>query len=66
MGVIMKKLAIMKTLMMAMRSKRQAPGRTAPTRPRPVAAPGSCFNQYEKFCCRFAAGAAIGNNRYNS
>ena len=36
-------------------------GRATAT-PTPAVAPGSRFNQYERFCCRFAAGAAIGNN----
>jgi len=26
----------------------------------------SSFNPHGRFCCRFAAGAAIGNNRFNS
>ena len=30
-----------------------------------TAAPHSNFNLKEKFCCRFAAGATIGNSRYN-
>jgi len=60
----MKKLAIMKKLMIAMCSMQGAEQATS-TRPISTAAPGWRFNQYERFCCRFAAGAAIGNNRYN-
>jgi hypothetical protein len=33
-------------------------GPVIPTWPRPAHSPGSYFNQCEKSCCRFAAGAA--------
>ena len=41
-------------------------GRATAMRSMPAAAPDSRFNQYESLCCKFAAGAAIGNKRYNS
>ena len=62
---IMKNLAIMKMLMIAMRSI-QDTGPVTSTPPIPTAAPGCRFNHYESLCCRFAAGTAIGNNRCNS
>jgi len=57
--------AIMKKLMIAIRSKQG--GRTGRSNAaETAAAPGPRFNQYETFCCRFAAGADGGNNRFNS
>ena len=63
MGTIMKKLAIMKKPMIAISSKRD--GGAAPAWRTPIAAPGSRRNQYERFCCRFAAGVASRNNPFN-
>jgi len=40
-------------------------GPAAPMRPRAAARLGG-FNQYGSSCCRVAAGAAIGKNRFNS
>jgi hypothetical protein len=65
MGKIMKKTAITRKPMIAIRSEQDG-GSAAATRARPVAASGWRFNQYGSFCCRFAAGTAIGNNRFNS
>ena len=56
----MKKPAIMKKLMIAIRSMQEAEP-AAPTRPTPAVAPSEVFNQYGSFCCRFAAGAVAGN-----
>jgi hypothetical protein len=58
MGKIMKKRTITRELMTAIRNKWLAPGRPfRHGRDRPASS-GSCFNQCEKFCCRFAAAAA--------
>ena len=65
MQAIMKKLAIMRKPMIAISSgpRRRAGHSDAAGTDRST---GSRFNQYERFCCRFAVGAAIGNNRFNS
>jgi len=65
MATIMTKRANTKRPMIMIR-RNGAGGPAAPLRSRQAAAPGSWFNQYGSFCCKFAADAAIGNNRYNS
>jgi len=61
----MKKLAIMRKLMIAIVSKQG--GQTGASEAAGTAAtPDWSFNQCGSFCCRFAAGAAIGKNRFNS
>ena len=61
----MKKIAITRKPVIAISSKqgRRTGGSDAAGR---AAAPDRRFNQKGSPCCRFAAGAAIGSNRYNS
>jgi len=59
---IMKKLAITRRLIIAIRSKQGQGRRTGASEAAESGRrAGWRFNQYGSSCCRFAAGAAIGN-----